>query len=172
MWDRFVDCLKTQVRHALDVSSQAFTIHAMELEPSTGFTPPAPDKRPHMPSPPPVTIVAVDDPHLPGLVDQGPELVSFYVDVLKFERDEDAPGLVFRAENLNLYFDLGETVPPRDDFRMLGVVVPNLGDVMRALIDCEIEFTRQRGLTPGGDAIVCLDPAGNWVQINETSHVR
>jgi hypothetical protein len=59
--------------------------------------------------------------------------------------------------------------PPlrRDDLRPLAVEVPSLADLELRLVETEVEYTRRRGLLPGEESIVLLDPAGNWLEIIE-----
>jgi hypothetical protein len=49
--------------------------------------------------------------------------------------------------------------------RPLGLEVPALADLELKLVEAEVEYTRQRGLLPGEESIVLLDPAGNWIEI-------
>ncbi len=146
-------------------------IHFMELEPPTGYTPP-PDKRPHLPPPPPVSLLAVEDVRLPAAAGDEAMLDRFYVGILKFERDAESSLPVYHADNFDLHFEIGQARRERDDFRMLGVALPSLTEVMHRLIDAEMQFTRQRAVAPGREAIVVLDPAGNWVEITEKTNVR
>ena len=43
--------------------------------------------------------------------------------------------------------------------------VPSLADMELKLVATEVEYARQRGLLPGEESIVLLDPAGNWLEI-------
>ena len=142
----------------------------MELEPSTDFKP-AIDRRPHIPPPPPVSLVVVEDARLPATVGLERELDSFYVGLLEFERDEKREGVVYKAENFRLIIDFTEGPVQRDDMRMLGVVVKSLADAMRKLTEAEIEFERERGLVAGEERLVLLDPAGNWVRITQSKAI-
>jgi hypothetical protein len=144
----------------------------IELEPVTGpFTPQA-DRRQRVPEPPPVRLVAVDDVRLQAESRLEKELDSFYVGVLKFEREEAAEGtnvLRYKAENFRLRIVLVDHPVDRgDDLRMLGVVVPGLLAVEHALIEREIDYARQKGLIPGQESLLLRDPAGNWLEITET----
>src|SRR5438309_105753 len=132
----------------------------MELEPSTDFKPTI-DRRPHLPPPPPVSLVVVEDARLPAMAGLERQLDDFYVNLLEFERDEKSEPLVYKAENFRLSFDLVEGPVPRDDMRMLGVIVRSLADAMRKLTEAEIEFQRERGLIAGEERLLLLDPAGN-----------
>ena len=60
-----------------------------------------------------------------------------------------------------------ERPEPREDFRPLAVAVPSLTELMRRLDEAEIEFVRQRGLTPGIETLSVIDPAGNILEISE-----
>jgi hypothetical protein len=117
--------------------------------------------------PPPVSLVAVEDVRLPATAGLERELVRFYVGLLQLERDERREGLVLRAENVRLTFDWIEGRVPRDDMRMLGVVVRSLADLMRKFTDAEIEYARERGLVAGEERLLVTDPAGNWLRIGE-----
>jgi hypothetical protein len=89
--------------------------------------------------------------------------------VLEFER---LPGeLGYRAENVLLRFTVHERPPVRESLRPLGVIVLSLADAERKIIERELEYTRQRGTTPGSQSLLLLDPAGNWVEIVEDRRV-
>jgi hypothetical protein len=125
------------------------------------------DARPRMPEPLPVKLVTVDHAHLPSAAGLETRLDDFYVLLLGFERLPDDTALTDRAENFNLCFDILEPPLDRDTFRALGVEIPSLAEVERALIDRQIEYIRQKGLVPGHDNILLQDPAGNWLQLTE-----
>ena len=137
-----------------------------ELEPVAGDFAPEPDNRPRMPEPLPVRLVAVDDVRmlLPAGFDEA-ALDAFYVGLLGFARHGDLERLTYRAENFSLTFDVIEPPLRRGDMRPLGVEVPSLADLELKLIEAEAEYSRRRGLLPGEEAIVMLDPAGNWLEI-------
>jgi hypothetical protein len=137
------------------------------LEEASGEFRPAKDRRPVIPVPPPVSLVAVEDVRLPATAGLERDLVGFYVGLLQLERDERREGLVLRAENVRLAFDWIEGRVPRDDMRMLGVVVRSLADLMRKLTEAEIEYARERGLVAGEERLLVMDPAGNWLRIGE-----
>jgi hypothetical protein len=59
-----------------------------------------------------------------------------------------------------------------ESLRPLGVEIPSLADAEKKLIDTEIEYLRQRGLTPGEETLLVLDPAGNWIELVEHRTVR
>src|SRR3954447_17074825 len=123
-----------------------------------------------MPEPLPVRIVAVEDVRLDAAAGLEERLHDFYVRLLEFERaagDE----LAYRAENFTVRFVVHETPPPRESLRPLGVIVLSLADAERKLLEREIEYTRQRGVTPGSESLLVLDPAGNWVEIQEDRRI-
>lgn len=140
----------------------------MELEePSIPFTP-AQDKRVRMPEPPPVRLVAVSDIELPALAGLETELDRFYIGLLRFERDDEDQGVVYRAENFCIRFFVHELPITREDLRPMGIEVPRFGEVIAKMADAEIEFTKQKGLISGQESLLLQDPAGNWVELFET----
>ena len=146
--------------------------NSLELEPSRGpFAPPR-DERPHLPEPPPVRVVAVEDVHVPAVSGLAPQLDAFYVDLLKFAREPAEASLTYRAENVRLQFDVQRPPVEREDFRAVTIEVPVLADVEKKLIELETEYERQRGLLPGHDHLVLRDPAGNWVAVGEMRPLR
>jgi hypothetical protein len=124
------------------------------------------DHRPHMPEPLPVRLTAVEDVRLPApaAVDVL-ALDAFYVGLLELERI--ATELAYRAENFALYFERVDGTIVHESLRPLGVEVLSLAETEKKLIAAELEYTRQRGLTPGSETLLLLDPAGNWVEISE-----
>jgi hypothetical protein len=146
----------------------------MELEETSGEFQPQIDNRVRMPEPLPVRLVAVADVAL--LAPPGIEaaLDALYVGILRFERvapTADEP-LTYRAENFVLRFEVSDEQPVvHESLRPQGVEVESLRDTEHALIDAEIEYTRQRGLTPGSETLLVLDPAGNWLEISEIRRV-
>src|SRR5688572_9595376 len=141
---------------------------SLELEPprAEAFAP-AQDARPHMPEPPPVRLVAVEDVHVPAVSGLAPELDDFYVGLLRFAREPAEASLTYRAENVRLQFDVQRPPIEREDFRAVNVEVPVLADVEKILVARETNYERQRGLLPGQDLLVLRDPAGNWVAVGE-----
>jgi hypothetical protein len=137
----------------------------MELEPATRVFKPTIDRRPRVPEPLPVRLVTVADAWLPAPAGLERRLDWFYVDVLGFERRDDGEQIVYRAENFFLHFEVVEPPLRREDLRPLGVEVMSLAGVEAKLAEMELEYERQRGLLPGDDAIVLLDPAGNRLEI-------
>jgi hypothetical protein len=130
-----------------------------------------PDKRVHMPEPPPVWLIAVEDVHIiapPGIEK---ELNDFYVMLLRFECSPDLGKVVYKAENFRLIVDIVEPPIVRGGYQPIMVEVPVLRDTEQGLIERELEYDRQKGLIPGHDKLVLLDPAGNWVEISEFRRV-
>jgi hypothetical protein len=126
------------------------------------------DRRPHMPDPPPVRLVAIEDVQVPVPAGLEVQLDDFYIQLLRFERDRhDRSRIIYRAENFRLCFDVLEVPAARGDFRPITLDVPSLSGLQQQLIDREIEFEWQRGLTAGHDTLLLQDPAGNWVQVGE-----
>ena len=136
----------------------------MDLEPSTNFHPVA-DRRAHIPVPPPVLLLTIEDARLPAPAGLERKLDAFYVDLLQFERDAKEEGIVYKADNFRLRFDLAEGPIQRDDMRMLGIVVKSLEEAMRKLGEAEMAFSHERGVIAGEDRLLLLDPAGNWIRI-------
>jgi hypothetical protein len=143
----------------------------IELEESSGLIPVA-DSRPRMDESPPVRLIAVDDVRLlspPGIEKN---LHLFYMEVLDFDRDLSADGIVYRAENFRLRFTIVNQMPvERDGIRPIGIEVLSLADAERKLFDHQIEFIRQRGLLPGLISLLVQDPAGNWLELFEAVRV-
>jgi hypothetical protein len=130
------------------------------------------DQRLRIPEPPPVRLVTIDDAHLPAAAGSECELDTFYVGLLRFEREPDFHFPIYRAENFRVIFDVLEPPIERETLRPLGIEVPSLGEIEQKLLDAEIKYVRQRGLMPGQESILLRDPAGNWVQIEERRELR
>lgn len=148
-------------------AASGITKFLMELESVQIPFVPKPDRRARIPEPPPVRLVTVDDAHLPAAAGAEVQLDEFYGKLLGFERQPASEFPVYRAENFRLLFDVLEPPIVREDFRPLRIEVPSLESTEQKLIDAEIEYSRQRGLMPGQESLVLLDPAGNWVEITE-----
>jgi hypothetical protein len=132
----------------------------MELEPAPDFEfRPAADRRPVIPEPPPVRLVTVDDATLPASTGSEAALDAFYMKLLRFERDAKADGIVYRAENFRLRFELVEGPIARDHLRALGIEVPSLN------------ATETELLVLGHDKLALLDPAGNWLELVEATRI-
>jgi hypothetical protein len=139
----------------------------MELEPSPGHFEPVFDRRPLIPEPLPVRLVAIEDVELPAACGLERDLLEFYVDLLGFEREGGAEALVLRAENVKLRFAVSEPPLERESLRILGIEVDSLARVEPILVEREIPFTRERALNPGQELLVLRDPAGNWISISQ-----
>ena len=137
----------------------------MELEPTENSFEIEPDKRPHIPEPLPVSLIAVADVTLPTVAGIERELDGFYVGLLQFERDADVEQISYRAENFRLRFELSERRPERDGVRPVRIAIANFAELPSKLNELEIEYTLQRGLTPGEHSVLLRDPAGNWVEL-------
>lgn len=75
-------------------------------------------------------------------------------------------GPVYRAERHRLCVEVHEPPVARDDLRATAIEVPSL-PVLTAELDAhEIEYVRQRGLTPGEESVTFQDPAGNWLEVS------
>ena len=145
----------------------------MELEPSTGNFQPIVDRRPLVPEPLPVRLVAIQDVDLPAASGLERALQAFYVDLLGFARDPaDVDSLVLRAENLRLRFSVLEPPITRDNLRTLGIEVAAIAESEAKLLEANIPYVRQRGLMPGQDTLSLQDPAGNWLAITEIQLLR
>src|SRR5437763_1897946 len=130
----------------------------MELEASAHIVLRGAEHRPVMPEPMPVRLLAVDDALLRAAAGGGVQVEDVYVGLLTFERDEE-PALTYRADNFRLRFTITETFPERDNLRALLIEVPRLSDLEHAIIDRKLDYTRQRGVTPGEERLVLQDPA-------------
>jgi len=143
-----------------------------ELEEVSGEFTPQRDRRVRIPEPLPVKLVAVADVRLPAPVNVEAQLDAFYVKMWGFERVPGAAERTYRSENFLLSFEIVEGIVARESLRPLGVEVQSLSEAEKKIIDAEIEYTRQRGLTPGEMTLLLLDPAGNWVELVEYKPVR
>lgn len=133
---------------------------------------PAEDRRVRMPEPLPVKLVTVDDARLAAAHGLEVELDGFYVKMLGFERDASAEPITYHAENFRIIFDGVEPPVDREDMRALGIEVRSLAAAEQKLIDAEIDYLRQKSLTPGHDSLLLRDPAGNWIELFEASAIR
>jgi hypothetical protein len=146
----------------------------MELEPSSIDFNPKPDPRPRMENPPPVRVVAVKDVHLPAPAGIETQLDAFYVHLLGFVRDNDAPDgrLVYQAENVDMVFEVQEPPVPRDRLRPVEIELPGLPDLERRIIEQELSYERLRAILTGRDSLLLQDPAKNWVALVDMSVLR
>jgi len=142
----------------------------LPLEQTKGEFEPSPDARPAMPEPPPVRLVAVADVALLAAAGMEKQLDDFYAGMLEFVRDEQLP-LAYWAENFRVVFEVSEGSATRESYRLLQVEVKSLREAEQRLIDRELEYVRQRGLVPGSESLVLLDPAGNWVELVEARRI-
>ena len=141
----------------------------MELEESSFDFKPVADRRPRVPEPLPVRLIAVNDMRIESPAGLERELDAFYVNLLGMERvPPSGDEVVYRAENFDLYVDVLEPPVMREDFRPGRVEVKSLAEMQLRFIEAEVEHTRRKGLTPGSEALVLQDPAGNWVEITES----
>jgi hypothetical protein len=74
-------------------------------------------------------------------------------------------GPVYRAERFRLCVQVREAPVHRDDLRPTAIEVPSLPVLTAQLDDRQVEYTRQRGLTPGEESVLFQDPAGNWLEV-------
>ena len=123
------------------------------------------DRRPRMPEPLPVRLVSVDDVRLPAPAGAEVKLDDFYVTLLEFERVEGE--LSYRADNFVLRFDVFEAPIEHESLRPQQIEVLSLNVAEKKLIDAELEYARQKSLTPGQESLLLLDPAGNWIELTE-----
>ncbi|MCY2952435.1 MAG: hypothetical protein NTU53_10710 [Planctomycetota bacterium] len=140
------------------------------IEPSAvPLAPAAEDKRPKMPQPLPVRLIAVDDVSLPARSGLEPDMDHLYVTLLGFLRTPSPSStLIYQADNFRLCFTLAEGLIPHDTHRPAQIeILWSLGDLELKFVELEIPYTRQRALTPGSEALVLLDPSGNWLEITE-----
>jgi len=145
----------------------------MELEPSTINFQPIIDRRPLVPEPLPVRVVAIEDVELPAPSGAEKQLDLFYTALLGFERDAcEVDSLVLDAENVRVRFAVFEPPIAREQLRTLGIEVLSLADVENKLLAEEIPYVRQRGLMPGQEALSLQDPAGNWLSISQIQLLR
>ena len=129
------------------------------------------DPRPRLPEPLPVRLVAVENVRMHAPRDSEAALDAFYVGLLGFERycgEELSDGeLAFRADNFILRFRFVDPPLVHESLKPQGVEVLDLVALEKKFIEAELEFTRERGVTPGRETLLLLDPAGNWVEIGE-----
>jgi hypothetical protein len=118
-----------------------------------------------------VQLVAVADVMIPTVAGLEKELDSFYVGLLRFERDPVTQEVIYRAENFRLRFHVHECPQSRQDMRPIGIAIPSLAEIIEKLTDLEIEFIRQRGISPAQESLLLRDPAGNWIELSEMTQV-
>src|SRR5688572_27833433 len=92
------------------------------VSPAIGYRQPPPDRRKHIPEPPPVRLMAIEDVQVVAADHFERELDEFCVAMLQFERDRNAYGsLVYRAENFRLMLQIQSSPIERLDMRPIGV---------------------------------------------------
>jgi len=143
----------------------------MEEHASAGADQGDADPRPRLPDPLPVRLVAVENVRMLAPRGADERLDAFYVGLLGFDRycAPEAGGgeLVFRADNFLLRFQFVDPPLVHDTLRPQGIEVDDLLALEKRFVEAELEFTRERGITPGRETLLLLDPAGNWVEIGE-----
>ncbi len=137
----------------------------MELDPPGPPLRLAADGRKRLPEPLGVNLLAVADVRLPALKEHEADLCLLYEKILGLERVRGP--LAFRADNFVLYFDVVEKLPQNREYRYTGIEVMDLALVAKKCPAAKLEFTLQRGLTPGSEMLELLDAAGNWLRISE-----
>ena len=140
----------------------------LELEPANPEYHPVIDRRPRVPEPLPVRIVAIGPVRLPAPAGVENQLDQFYVRMLGLERTGPETDLIYRAENYELRFDVKDRPVMHESLRALVIEVPSLREAEEKLIHAEMVYTRQKGTAPGTESIVLLDPAGNWIELVES----
>ena len=77
-----------------------------------------------------------------------------------------------RADNFLLRFRLLDPPIVHDALRPQGIEVLDLAELEKKFREAELEYTRERGITPGHETLLLLDPGGNWVEIGEIRLVQ
>lgn len=151
----------------------------MELDQPREPFEPVVDRRPVMPEPLPVRLVAVADVSGDAVAGLEGAMDGFYAAMLGFARASTPASevggssvLVYHADNADLRFAVREPPLARDDLRPIAIEVPSLVEVRQKLIDREIEHTVQKSVTPGQESLLLQDPSGNWVELTERRGVR
>jgi hypothetical protein len=142
----------------------------IELEEGQGLDP-VEDRRPRVPEPLPVRLVAVADVTLPATCGLEVEIDEFYVGVLRFVREAPYHEHVYRADNFRVRFELHEGLVHREGYRPLGIEVQSLVEAENKLIERQIEYVKQRTLVPGQISLALLDPAGNPLELVEERRI-
>lgn len=139
-------------------------LKVMELEqPGFDFKPQH-DARGRMEQPLPVELEAIANVRGPLPKCALAKMDELYVDILEFAPLGNAPA-AYRAENFTLSFDLPEV--DRASYRLIRVIVRSLVTVVKKLVEAQIEYSRQKGIMPGQDALVFEDPDGNWLEVRQ-----
>lgn len=142
---------------------------SFDLEPSRHPIEKAADSRRRLDEPLPVELEAVADLHVPTPKAREKDLTQLYVEMLQFARMPDQGHLAFRADNFVLRFDLPRG--PTPNYHPIRIIVPSLASLEAKLTEAEMEYSRQRGLMPGNEVTVLLDPDGNWLEISERCEI-
>ncbi len=138
----------------------------MDLEPTGIDFTPKQDRRPHIPEPLPVRLISLSDVTLLCNSSHESLLDDFYASMLLFVK-ELGHGIVYRADNFRLRFDVVDGIIERDGYRPVTIEVQSLADTREKLDAREIEYTHEKSLTLGHDSLWLTDPAGNYVEIVE-----
>ncbi|MCY2954223.1 MAG: hypothetical protein NTU53_19990 [Planctomycetota bacterium] len=132
----------------------------------------AADKRLKMPQPLGVRLIAVADVGLPGRAGSEGAMDHLYVGLLGLVREEGEAGLVYQSESFRLCFAMVEGLIVHETYRAAQIEVTSLAGLENKLVESEIEYTRQRGVTAGTECLVLMDPSGNWLEITDRREVR
>ena len=144
---------------------------AIELEQSGFEFKPGRDERQRMEEPLPVELEAVADVHLPSPRIPTAKLDAFYVTILEFAAVHDDHHPAYQADNFQLIFNLPRRELIQEDFRTTKIIVQSLGALQSKLLEAELEFERQKSVTPGREVIVMQDADGNWLEIREKREI-
>ncbi len=139
----------------------------MELEEATSQVQPPTDPRRRLPEVPVVWVDVIEDVVLPCVAGGETETDRLFGEFLRFERlmTDDRLTLVYRAENAVVRLQIMQTLPPKRDLRPLMVSIPHFDDFLKLLIEDEIPYEWQRGITPGTDRLLLRDVSGNWLSV-------
>lgn len=137
---------------------------------ATAHAPQARDLRPTIPEPPPVRLIAVENVRHTTVAGLEKQLDDFYVRVLRFVRSSES-GIKYEAERHSIVFDIVEQPRSTEDYHPTGIVVRSLAEVVHELSAADVEFQRQKSITPGIESILLQDLAGNWVEIHELTEL-
>ncbi|MCC6240220.1 MAG: hypothetical protein IT448_07990 [Phycisphaerales bacterium] len=150
--------------------------HRIELEPSrTVRMNEEVDRRPRIPEPLPVRLIAISDVDLPAAQGQESHLDQFYVELLEFARcqqpNASEPIRVYQSDSHCLRLRLQEPVIHRQDYRPAVIQIRSLDEMQRKLVDRQIEHVRQKSVAVGYESLSLQDPAGNWLELVEAREV-
>jgi hypothetical protein len=133
-----------------------------------------PDRRPTMPEPLPVRLIAVADVRLPCPPEKevGEMLDAFYVGLLKFRRlPSDEFHHFYLSDNYALILQAHNRPVQRERVAPTMIEVEDRKTIHQQLIEREYPYEWMRDLTPGADYLLLQDPAGNWVGILQRTQV-